>query len=195
MMERIEKYCERNEINEKGKEELLEILNRSLIEISEGILRTSEVKKEKSKEKRSETSQRFKSKKAEDYAEEHGLSLEDFEITEISKKDVENRVRELTKSKKDEGSSKSSKKNETTKSEKDVTKVIKSKEKVICSGINKKGEACKSTGTIKPDGAKKKYCFRHAEDFRSFECDSDSSDEEESCIECEEKEEKELTEE
>jgi len=22
------------------------------------------------------------------------------------------------------------------------------------------------------------YCFRHSEDFRSFECDSDSSDEE-----------------
>ena len=59
------------------------------------------------------------------------------------------------------------------------------REKVICSGINKKGEACKSVGTIQPDGAKKKYCFRHAEDFRSFECDSDSSDEEEECKECE----------
>ena len=58
------------------------------------------------------------------------------------------------------------------------------REKVICSGINKKGEACKSVGTIKPEGAKKKYCFRHAEDFRSFECDSDSSDEEE-CTPCE----------
>ena len=62
------------------------------------------------------------------------------------------------------------------------------REKVICSGINKKGEACKSVGTIKPEGAKKKYCFRHAEDFKSFECDSDSSEnEEEECVECEKK--------
>ena len=50
---------------------------------------------------------------------------------------------------------------------------------MICSGINKKGECCKSTGTLNPNGAKKKYCFRHAEDWRSYECDSDSSDEEE----------------
>ncbi len=53
-----------------------------------------------------------------------------------------------------------------------------SKEKVICSGINKKGEACKGVGTIKPEGAKKKYCFRHAEDYKSFECESDSSNSE-----------------
>ena len=55
---------------------------------------------------------------------------------------------------------------------------VKEKKRVICSGINKKGEACKSIGTIRPNGAKKHYCFRHAEDYRSFECDSDSSDEE-----------------
>ena len=190
MMESIESYCSRNEINEKGKEELLEILNRALIEISEGILRTSQVK---SKESKSERSKRFKSKKAEEYAEEHGLSLEDFEMTEISKKDVENKVRDITKSKKDPSSSKS---NDSTISEKKSSKIIKSKEKVICSGINKKGEACKSTGTIKPDGAKKKYCFRHAEDFKSFECESDSSDnEEESCSPCEQEDENELREE
>jgi hypothetical protein len=178
MMESIESYCSKNEISEEGKVELLEILNRALIEISEGILRTSEVKNVKRKESKSERSKRFKSKKAEEYAEEHGLSLEDFDITEISKKDVENKVRDITKSKKDPGSSKNSKNNDANTSENNSPKIIKSKEKVICSGINKKGEACKSTGTIKPDGAKKKYCFRHAEDFRSFECDSDSSDDE-----------------
>ena len=188
MMESIESYCSKNEISEEGKVELLEILNRALIEISEGILRTSQVKNVKSKESKSETSKRFKSKKAEEYAEEHGLSLEDFDITEISKKDVENKVRDITKSKKDPASSKNSKNNDANTSENNcsrASKIIKSKEKVICSGINKKGEACKSTGTIKPDGAKKKYCFRHAEDFRSFECDSDSSDDEqESCTPC-----------
>ena len=97
-------------------------------------------------------------------------------MSDISKKDVENKVREITKNKKEgKGEIKSveSKSSETKKS------VEVKREKVICSGINKRGECCKSTGTIQPEGAKKKYCFRHAEDFRSFECDSDSSDEEE----------------
>lgn len=196
MMESIESYCSKNEISEEGKVELLEILNRALIEISEGILRTSEVKNVKRKESKSERSKRFKSKKAEEYAEEHGLSLEDFDITEISKKDVENKVRDITKSKKDPGSSKNSKNNDANTSENNSPKIIKSKEKVICSGINKKGEACKSTANIKPDGAKKKYCFRHAEDFRSFECDSDSSDDEqESCTPCDNQNNYELVEE
>ena len=100
-------------------------------------------------------------------------------MNEVSKKDVETKVREMTKEK-IEPSKKSTKEttNETTKLESNKESNVK-REKVICSGINKKGEACKSVGTIKPEGAKKKYCFRHAEDFRSFECDSDSSDEEE----------------
>ena len=35
----------------------------------------------------------FASKKAEEYAYEHGLSLDDFNEENISKKDVENRIR------------------------------------------------------------------------------------------------------
>ena len=170
MMSKIEEFVSRNGMSEDVKREMLEILNESLLEISRVIMNES-----KAKTKKEESKKKYKSLKAEEYAEEHGLTLEDFDINEISKKDVETKVREMIKNKKE--------KVITTKEQsKEQSKEIK-REKVICSGINKKGEACKSVGTIKPEGAKKKYCFRHAEDFRSFECDSDSSEEE--CTACE----------
>ena len=99
-------------------------------------------------------------------------------MNEISKKDVETKVREMTKNNKEKVITTTSKSNSDEGSSSKNNKSEIKREKVICSGINKKGEACKSVGTIQPEGAKKKYCFRHAEDFRSFECDSDSSDDE-----------------
>ena len=189
MMTEIYEYIQKYNIGDEGKREMLDILNKSLIMISHGILETKSTKeiknastsKGKEKEPVIEGARKFKSKKAEEYAEEHNLTLDDFNIAEVSKKDVENKVREMTKVRKDTGSSitsKSSTKSSAAASSSTTspTQVKKSKEKVICSGINKKGECCKSVGTIQPDGAKKKYCFRHAEDFRSFECESDSSD-------------------
>ena len=173
MMLEIEEYVSKYGVGESGKDELIRILNKSLLEISHGILETSKGVKRINKSE----SQRYKSKKAEEYALEHGISLENFEMLEISKKDVEDKVREITK--KNENVPKSNMKEKNTKSEKVEGSVVIKREKVICSGINKKGETCKSVGTIQPEGAKKKYCFRHAEDYRSFECESDSSDEEE----------------
>ena len=183
MMERMNELVEKYSMPESCKRDMLEILNESLLEISKGILErkvSKEVgessKSVKSVKKEKEGTKRYKSKKAEEYAEEHGINIDEFEMLEISKKDVENKVREMTKNNK-EGKSEI-KSIESKSSESKKSGEIK-REKVICSGINKKGECCKSTGTIQPEGAKKKYCFRHAEDFRSFECDSDSSDEEE----------------
>ena len=181
MMLKIEEFVRRNGMSEDVKREMLEILNESLLEISRVIMNENrkdiEEKKEELKEEMNKRKEkRYKSKKAEEYAKDHGLSLEDFNMNEISKKDVETKVREITKNKKEQV----------------ITTIVKTtepksierkREKVICSGINKKGEACKSVGTIQPEGAKKKYCIRHAEDFKSFECDSDSSDEE--CTPCE----------
>ena len=186
MMSKIEEFVTRNGMSESVKREMLEILNESLLEISRGIMNESKVNKVKVEKGPStdESNKRYKSKKAEEYAEEHGLTLEDFDINEISKKDVETKVREMTKNKKEKSITTTSKTNSDEGSSSKNNKSEIKREKVICSGINKKGEACKSVGTIKPDGAKKKYCFRHAEDFRSFECDSDSSDEE-GCTPCE----------
>ena len=195
MMSKIEEFVTRNGMSESVKREMLEILNESLLEISSGIMNESKVNKVNKvnkvkvengpKRSTDESKKRYKSKKAEEYAEEHGLTLEDFDINEISKKDVETKVREMTKNKKEKSITTTSKTNSDEGSSSKNDKSEMKREKVICSGINKKGEACKSVGTIKPEGAKKKYCFRHAEDFRSFECDSDSSDEEEECTPCE----------
>ena len=172
-MSKIENFVSRNGMSDEVKSEMLEILNESLLEISRGILEKKKVEKEvKSENKISKIEKRYKSKKAEEYAMEHGISLEDFSINEVSKKDVEIKVRDMTKAK-NKGIDILKKSEDSSNNTKEKVK----REKVICSGINKKGECCKSVGTIQPEGAKKKYCFRHAEDFRSFECDSDSSDE------------------
>jgi hypothetical protein len=190
MMSKIEEFVERNGMSESTKSEMLEILNESLLEISRGIMENNRVKVKVDKfgacvEKLSGcVERRYKSKKAEEYAKEHGLSLEEFEMKEVSKKDVEVKVREIAKNKKENISNKigsritNEKKEENVRNVRNVRNVgVIKRERVICSGINKKGEACRSVGTIRPEGAKKTYCFRHAEDFKAFECDSDSSDE------------------
>ena len=183
MMSRMNEFALKYSIGEEGKEEMLKILNESLGLISSEILKSVKVKKSEKGEKiekseKLEGIKRYKSRKAEEYAEEHGIEITEFEMLEISKKDVENLVRSKTK--------------EETKNEKVIEKekkeVVLKKERVICSGINKKGECCKSTGTINPNGAKKNYCFRHAEDWKSFECSSDSSEEEEEKEELKEEE-------
>ena len=189
MMSKIEEFVTRNGMSDSVKREMLEILNESLLEISRGIMNESKVNKvNKVKVEKGpstdESNKRYKSKKAEEYAEEHGLTLEDFDINEISKKDVETKVREMTKNKKEITTTSKTNSDEGSSSKNNKSEI--KREKVIGSGINKKGEACKSVGTIQPEGAKKKYCFRHAEDFKSFECDTDSSDDEEK--ESEEKE-------
>ena len=199
MMSKIEEFVTRNGMSDSVKREMLEILNESLLEISRGIMNESKVNKVNKVNKvkvekcpsTDESNKRYKSKKAEEYAEEHGLTLEDFDINEISKKDVETKVREMTKNKKEITTTSKTNSDEWSSSKNNKSEI--KREKVICSGINKKGEACKSVGTIKPEGAKKKYCFRHAEDFRSFECDSDSSDDEEECSPCETNTQKEVT--
>ena len=199
MMSKIEEFVTRNGMSDSVKREMLEILNESLLEISRGIMNESKVNKVNKVNKvkvekcpsTDESNKRYKSKKAEEYAEEHGLTLEDFDINEISKKDVETKVREMTKNKKEITTTSKTNSDEGSSSKNNKSEI--KREKVICSGINKKGEACKSVGTIKPEGAKKKYCFRHAEDFRSFECDSDSSDDEEECSPCETNTQKEVT--
>ena len=183
----VNDYCEKHSISDSGKIELVNLFNKVLIEISNDILSTKN-SSNKSSNKSSEK-KRFKSKKAEDLASENNISLEDFEMNDVSKKDVETKIRELAKQ---------DKQGILEKKGKEETSNKKSKQKVVCSGINKKGEACKGVGNIKPDSAKHFYCFRHAEDWKLFECESDSSNEsdlEEETVKNEEEKEKEKEEE
>ena len=168
----VNDYCEKFSISDSGKGELINLFNKALIEISTDILKSNKTFTKNSSELESKKNKRFKSKKAEELASENSLSLEDFEMNDVSKKDVETKVRQIAKQDKDGTMDKS-------KIEKSSSSSKKSKEKVVCSGINKKGEACKGVGNIKPSSAKHFYCFRHAEDWKLFECESDSSNESE----------------
>ena len=169
MNKRVEEYVCKYGIDEEGKDELLKIMNESLCMIGEEIMRRVGDIKGGGKSVSVGGERRYKSKKAEEYAREHGIERSEFRMLEISKKDVENLVRERAKRVVGEKAE--------SVEEKRLLEV--KRERVICSGINKKGESCKSVGSIKPEGAKRMYCFRHAEDYRSFECETEDSSESE----------------
>ena len=191
----MNEILEREGMSDGVKEDIIRIMNEGMEELCKemsrevigrvmsgvGAIKDNGIKEKVKKEKIEEGVRRYKSQKAKDYALEHGISLEEFESTNVSKKEVEDLVRrkarENKEGKKEEGKSGVVKEKVEKDDKQEYKKEVK-KDKVICSGINKKGECCKCTGTIKPEGAKRKYCFRHSEDWRSFECESDSSDSE-----------------
>ena len=178
----LEDFVTKYSIPDDGVKELLDIFNQSLVNISTEILNNQNLNSNKKSTKintsnTSNTSndddvQKFSSKKAQEYAIENNLTLEEHftDMKKVSKKDVENKVREIAKNQK---SNSSAIRLDTSTS---TSKSSPKKEKIICSGLTKKGEACNKVGCQQPDGAKNKYCFRHAEDWKAFECDSDSSD-------------------
>jgi uncharacterized DUF497 family protein len=161
MENRLEYIFEKYNIVEEDQREIIEIFNKSLIEISDGILgNKNKVKKEKEKGEK-----RWASKKASEYAEENGVSLEEVEGIKITKKEIEEYVKQRVREGKE---TKISTKVNTEKSEK----------RCMCSGITNKGEACNKVGVEKPEGAKRKYCVKHSVDWRTYECDTDSSESE-----------------
>ena len=174
MSEIMKEFSVRYELGESGEKELIEMFNKSLLEVSQRILEKYDGKSvglTETKVIKSKGTKKFASKKAEEYAYENNLSLDDFNQEKISKKDVEDKVRKETKEKT----------NLTTNTPNSSTNSSSKKieRKVLCCGLTKKGDQCTRAGTLKPNGAKKMYCFRHADEWNTFECDSDSSDEEE----------------
>ena len=162
MESRLEYIFTKYNIVEEDQREIIEIFNKSLIEISEGILG----KKKENKSLKEKGEKRWASKKAEEYAEENGVSLEEFTGIKITKKEIEEKVKNRARESKE------------TKISTKVN-VEKSEKKCMCSGITKKGEVCNKIGVEQPEGAKKKYCVKHSVDWRTYECDSDSSSDEE----------------
>lgn len=159
MENKLSVIFEKYSINEEDQREIIGIFNKSLIEISERILKENRETKKTVKENK-ET--RFASKKAEKYAEENDIGEDMFEEDKITKKMVEDKIKEL-------------KKGEDIKTEKvKKNKEIK-EEKVKCSGITQRGDPCKCIGTENPEGAKRKYCIKHVDDWKTYECESDSS--------------------
>ena len=163
MTSSLANFITKYKIDTEGEEELILLLNESLKNINLESTELKEIKTEIKTETKGKRNQRYKSRKAEEFAKEHGLNMEDFEELEISKKDVERKIKERTQESLQE------------------TKIIKpvdtiknlKKERVICSGLNKRGEACKVVGTVKPEGEKRMYCYRHAEDFALYEIEDE----------------------
>ena len=159
MWSELENILESEGVSSSGKKKILEEFNRGLLKIGETIL---ELSKDTKKELKKDSEKKFASKKAEEYAKENGLSLEDFDILKVGKSDVDKEIRDRVK-------------NKVVKDSNIISKERKNGEKIICCGITKKGEPCNRVGTYQPEGAKNKYCFRHQEDFKAFETEEDSS--------------------
>ena len=160
MESRLEYIFRKYNIVEEDQIEIIGIFNKSLIEISEGILEKGKKTIVKDKGEK-----RWASKKAEEYAEENGLSLEEFTGIKITKKEIEEKVKNRARESKE------------TKISTKVN-VEKSEKKCMCSGITNKGESCNKIGVEQPEGSKKKYCVKHSVDWRTYECDTDSSESE-----------------
>ena len=175
----MKKYVTKYSIDEEQEKELKslmsELVNEKLEEISVGILSETRkgvaVEKVKKVKKVEKVEKKFASKKAENQAKEHGLSLEDFDKEKVGKKDVDDKIKERIRNE--------------DKVQSEVN-IVKGNKKVMCSGLTPKGEACQKTGKFNADGkASKKYCKTHEKDWQMYECracSSDSSDQEESLV-------------
>jgi hypothetical protein len=166
---RLTDFSEKYSLDESAIAELLEIWNTTFVEIAHGLLKDSggskPTKSAKSAKTVSET-KKWASKVAGEYAQQKGFTLDDFTQDKISKKDVDTLIKE-----RDSGEPSAS-------GEIKKTKITKDGKTVKCCGLTKKGDPCSRTATHTPDGAKKSYCFRHANDWQDFEVSSDSSDSE-----------------
>jgi len=153
--------------------ELLKIFNDSFIELAHKLLATTDTPKHVPKDTPIFNGpKKFATKIAAEYAAEHDLTLDDFNKEKITKKDIDelvkNRVKKIPKL-------------DTT--PKEITKESPKKTKEIagkkCQGLTKSGDPCGKLGTTQPEGSKNFFCFRHAVDWKSYEISSDSDLEEE----------------
>ena len=198
--QKLEKFVADNNLPIEKTQELVQLFNDSLVEIGEYIINSTD-KKNNSKNTNSITltkqriasnNQKWASKVAQAFAEEKELTLDDFPgIEKITKAHMLEYIKNQPRTNKSPPNKQPSKINKSTtldtspvsSSISSTPKVGKGK-KVTCAGITEKGDVCTRTGTVTPDGAKKCYCFRHADKWRDFEevisSDSDEELEEES---------------
>ena len=85
MSEIMKEFSVRYELGEEGEKELIDMFNKSLLEVSQRILEKYDGKSESSvpkiKSRVTGVNKKFASKKAEEYAHENNLSLDHFEIS------------------------------------------------------------------------------------------------------------------
>lgn len=173
---------------------LMGLFNDTFIDLAHKLLADSKIpsapvdKKTKTKNTSYPLVKKWATKIAQQYAQENNITLDDFEVDEetnkckFTKKDIETLLKNR------QSSEKTVKKNvkvntKDTKLDTEPWYSTPRKEKNVsdygmCCGLNRSGDPCQKQATVKPDTAKKSYCFRHAMDWKDFEVSSDSDDEE-----------------
>lgn len=171
--QKLERFVVENNLPVDKTQELMQLFNDSLIEIGEFIINNSNDKKSKVKHTPVVTNQKWASKVAQAFAEEKELTLDDFPgVEKVTKAHmlefIKNKPTTTTKTKK-VPSLVTKPKEAQSPAPSYPTPIVGKGKKVTCAGITDKGDVCTRTGTITPDGAKKCYCFRHADKWRDFE--------------------------
>ena len=185
---KFNEFKEKYSLNDEAMAEMLSIFNDSFIELAHKLLQSNDIpvpdttktpKTTKTKISKTTGTKKWATKIAAEYAGENELTLDDFDKEKITKKDIDEYIKNnKTNKNAPKIVSKSSPKEIDTKEiNTKTTKKVTIKEK--CGGINKNGEPCNRPGTEKPDGSSKCFCFRHAMDWKLYEVSSDSDLEEE----------------
>ena len=186
-------FKQKYDLSDDALEEVKNLFNEAFIEVANSILTNKEikgepVKKEPVKKEPKESVKKWASKKAEEFASENNLTLDDFpdDCGKITKKSIEQLVKyknntttKFTKTKLVESKSVDTKSVDTKSVDTKTETKGKSKEsKLLCSGLKKDGTPCGRDGTNTPEGSKQSYCWRCAIEWKNYEVSSDSSEEE-----------------
>jgi hypothetical protein len=165
---KFKNFQTKHDLPDEALAELLSIFNDSFIELAHKLLNQSNTEFKQPEKVKVISNKKFATKIAVDYAEENGVTLDDFNKEKITKKDIDDFIKSRSGS--------SSEKKQSNK------KTVKEKITEKCSGIDKNGNACSKEATTKPENAKNCYCFRHALDWKNYELSSDSDLEEETFL-------------
>jgi hypothetical protein len=199
--EKFNDFKQKYSLNDEAMAEMLSIFNDSFIELAHKLLQSNDipVPDTANKPKMTKTNtiktpgvKKWATKIAAEYAGENELTLDDFDKEKITKKDIDDYIKNnKTNKNAPKITSKSNNKdtiniNNPKDTEDSNNPKDKNAKKIIvrekCSGINKSGEPCNRPGTEKPDGSSKCFCFRHAMDWKLYEVSSDSDLEEETFL-------------
>lgn len=147
--------------------ELLKIFNDSFIDLAHKLLNEAPSNQPS---KKYSGPKKFATKIAAEYADENNVTLDMFDKEKVTKKDIDEFI----------------KNNKTSEIPKLKTEIRKKEAPVkpteLCKGLTKSGEPCNRAGTERPEGSKNCFCFRHAMDWKTYEISSDSDLEEEDVL-------------
>ena len=178
---KFQDFKNKHDLNDEAMAEMLSMFNDSFIDLAHKLLANTSTsstsvstsvsaKKNGASIKINDgTPKKWATKIAGEYASENNLTLDNFDKEKITKKDIDEYLKNNSIPKK-----------QTPKLITDVcTEIKKPKEsstKEKCKGITKTGEPCNRPGTDKPETSKNFFCFRHAMDWKNYEVSSDSDE-------------------